>query len=270
MAASTVLDHVALAAESAHDLWPRYVGELAGHWEGGGDSIGFSSAQVRYASGMKVEALSPFRVADNDFLRRFLDASGPGPHHLTFKVADLRAHLERARSTGFEPINIDLSDPGWLEAFLHPKAACGIVVQLAQSSGDYEPDPPPNDLPRPQRATADLSYVAHLVADLAVARRLFEGLLDGELVGGAEVAADLGGVDGVALRWASGGRLHLVEPSPGTDAAAWLGARAGRLHHLAFTVERPHDAYGAEPMADGRFVVQPERNHGTRLVLSAP
>ena len=60
---------------------------------GGGDTPGFYSAQVRFANGMKVEGLEPRRVEENDFLARFLAASGPGPHHLTFKVPDIRAAL---------------------------------------------------------------------------------------------------------------------------------------------------------------------------------
>ena len=53
-----VLDHVAVAAERASDLWPRYAGELAGEWVGGGESIGFDSGQVGYANGMRLEGLA--------------------------------------------------------------------------------------------------------------------------------------------------------------------------------------------------------------------
>src|SRR4051794_16285847 len=45
------LDHVALAAERMADLWPRYAGDLAGTWAGGGVSPGFASAQVTFANG---------------------------------------------------------------------------------------------------------------------------------------------------------------------------------------------------------------------------
>ncbi len=87
------LDHVAIAVESYDDAWAVLRGDLGGEWAGGGDAVGFSSAQVRFANGMKAEALVPFRPEENDFLRRFLDASGPGPHHLTFKVPDLVGSL---------------------------------------------------------------------------------------------------------------------------------------------------------------------------------
>src|SRR3982074_315909 len=45
------LDHVAVAAERLDDLWPRYAGDLAGAWAGGGVTPGFASAQVAFANG---------------------------------------------------------------------------------------------------------------------------------------------------------------------------------------------------------------------------
>ena len=87
------LDHVAVAAERQSDAWPRYAGDLAGEWMAGGFTIGFASAQLRFANGMRIEVLRPHEVERNDFLRRFLDRNGPGPHHLTFKVTDIVSAL---------------------------------------------------------------------------------------------------------------------------------------------------------------------------------
>ena len=38
---------------------------------------------------------------------------------------------------GFSPIGIDFSDPEWMEAFIHPKQATGVVVQLAEAPGGW-------------------------------------------------------------------------------------------------------------------------------------
>ena len=86
--------------------------------------------------GMTVELLEPWAVEHNDFLARFVARHGAGPHHLTFKVPDLAAAIERVRSAGFQPVNIDVSDPEWKEAFLMPREAHGTVVQLAETHGD--------------------------------------------------------------------------------------------------------------------------------------
>lgn len=254
-------DHVAVGVERIADLWPRYVGDLGGTWLGGGDSPGYRFAQVRFANGMKVEGLEPRNPEENDFLRRFLDASGAGPHHCTFKVPDLVATIEHAAGHGFHAINVDLSDPDWKQAFLHPKAACGIVVQLAQSSGtDFEPETPQTSLPAARVTTATLDRIVHLVADIDTARRLFVTVLGG--VADGQTAA------GFETHWPGGGRLEVTTPR-GDDEAAWLGTRPGRLHHLAFTVDEPSAIEHAVPRADGRYEIAPGHNLGTRLVLTS-
>src|SRR5581483_7645632 len=147
--ASVDLDHVAVAVEHWRDAWPRYAGDLAGQWVSGGESVGFAASQLRFANGMKVEILQPHRVDANDFLRRFLDRNGPAPHHLTYKAHDIVAALGMAEEAGYRPVNVDVSDPFWKEAFLHPKDAPGVVVQLAQAAGDWS-SPPFEALPRPR------------------------------------------------------------------------------------------------------------------------
>ena len=91
------LDHVAVAVERQADaLAALRRRPPVARWIGGGGTAGFWSAQVQYANGMKVEVLEPYLVEQNDFLRRFLDRNGPGPHHLTFKVKDIRGALRLA------------------------------------------------------------------------------------------------------------------------------------------------------------------------------
>lgn len=111
MITGIVLDHVAVAAERWDDLLPCYAGELGGRWVSGGEAVGFAAGQVKYANGMKVEMLRPHAVEQNDFLRRFLDRNGPGPHHLTFKVGDIVGALAEAEAAGYRPVGVDLTAP---------------------------------------------------------------------------------------------------------------------------------------------------------------
>ncbi len=261
------LDHVAVATERQIDAWPRYAGDLSGRWVSGGESVGFRAAQVSYANGMNVEVLEPHLVEENDFLRRFLDANGPGPHHLTFKVADIRAALEAAEAAGISPVGVDLRDAQWQEAFLHPKQARGVVVQLAQSEGSWE-SPPPPDLPAPAAPVpAILDHVAHVVASLEDGAALFRDLLGGQELG----EGPLDGGSFLDLGWAGGGRVRLVAAGPDDGATSpwstWLDGRPGRVHHLAFTVADPSAVPDAIPTSHGSWVVPPERNLGVRLVL---
>jgi len=248
------LDHVAIAVEDHEQAWPRYAADLAGEWVSGGDAVGFAAAQLRYANGMKLEILRPANVHLNDFLRRFLDRNGPGPHHLTYKVADIHAGIAAAEGAGYRPVNAQLDDPNWKEVFLHPKDAPGVVVQLAQASGTWE-SPPPPALPAPrQEKPAALLHVAHAVADLADGLRLFESLLSGQRI--AEGGSDDDHTRWVELGWSGPGRVRLVQPtSPDSPVAHWLDGRPGRVLHLAFET-------------DGEGVVEPDENLGTRLVLT--
>ena len=259
------LDHVAVAAERMADLWPRYAGDLAGRYEGGGWTPGFLSAQVSYANGMRLEVLEPHKPEDNDFLRRFIDRNGPGPHHLTFKVGDIRAAIAAAEAAGYPPVSVNLSDPGWQEAFLHPKAAHGVVVQLAQSSGGGDWGGLPADgLPPPRTAgPASLDRVVLAVADLDGAQRMFADLLGGRVI---DDDIDASGT-WVDLAWPGPGRVRLVQPHTGDP---WLGDRAGRMRHLAFTTDDPAAVPGAVARGDGTFEVPPEANLGTRLLLFPP
>ena len=96
---------------------------------------GFRAMQVRIGrgeDGMTIELLEPWEVERNDFLARFLRSSGPGPHHFTFKTADIQAELERFQSLGFDPVGVNFSNDFWREFFLHPKQGHGPVIQIAQ------------------------------------------------------------------------------------------------------------------------------------------
>ena len=262
------LDHVAVATEQTADAWPRYGGDLGATWFGGGGTSGFFSAQVVYANGMKVEVLEPYQVEQNDFLRRFLDRNGPGPHHLTFKVKDLRDAIGRAEAAGYRPVGVNLTNAWWMEAFLHPKDAPGVVVQLAQTGegGDWGGDPTPDWYPRSRPAEpASLLHVAHAVADLDEGRRLFVDLLNGRDLASGE--AD--GIRWIDLGWPGPGRVRLLSGEP---LAGWIGDREGRVHHLAFATQDPADVPDAMPVSDGAqgtFEVAPERNLGVRLRLAS-
>ena len=257
------LDHTAVAAERIADVLPRYAGDLSGAWRAGGPSIGFTGVQLAYRDSMRLEILEPNAVDQNDFLRRFLDRSGPGTHHLTFKVPDIVSALAGAEEAGYRPVNVDLSDPRWKEAFLHPKDAPGVVVQLAQAAGEWVSDFT-CALPSPRSAApAVFLHTAHAVARLDEGLRLFATLLGGTEAGRGEE----GFGRYVDLAWPGDGRLRLLE-LPGGGEDPWLRGRAGRVHHLAFATHRPEEVAGASVLGDGRIEIPPERNHGVRLVLA--
>lgn len=241
------LDHVALATRDARPALQVLVEELGAHIMSGGHASGFRPMQVFLGdreSGMKIELLEPWDHAENDFLDRFLTRHGEGPHHLTFKVDDLEATIDRVRSLGYAPVGIDLSQPIWREAFLVPKEAHGTVVQLAESSSPYgspleefagycehgpggEPVWWPEDLERAS-TTVWLRRVVLRTPTLDATTSFFTTVLDGTVEASEAGAAN--------LVWPGGGRIRLEEDRtapPGVDRLELQGPGPSRRRTVA-------------------------------------
>jgi methylmalonyl-CoA/ethylmalonyl-CoA epimerase len=283
------LDHVAHAVPRWQDAWDRYATDLGAEWNSGGPGPGFAPGQLRFGNDARLEILMPNDPQVNDFLERFLLSSGPGPHHLTFKVPNLTDAIDRCRTVGFDPIGINRTDPEWMEAFLHPKVASGVVVQLAEAPNAWS-SPPPDDYPTARRQRHDgsgpvppaaLRRVVHAVTDLEQATRLFVDLLGADVDGRGE-RPDHRWTD---LDWGGPLTLRLVAPraeQPSTPLREWLLGRSGRIHHLEFDVEEPDAVAGTTtgspatlgldvgPSEDPYWIIGPEANLGLRLMLAAP
>jgi catechol 2,3-dioxygenase-like lactoylglutathione lyase family enzyme len=146
-------DHIAIAVARLADAPAVLVGALGGVPTGeGGPSGAYTWTQWRFAGGGRLEILEP--LGEDGFLHRFLAARGPGVHHVTFKVPSLAQACERAVAHGYRIVGYDDSDPDWAEAFLHPKEALGVVVQLAEAregagTPAFAAPPGPADPPPP-------------------------------------------------------------------------------------------------------------------------
>jgi methylmalonyl-CoA/ethylmalonyl-CoA epimerase len=213
----TILDHLALGTPSLSAGWELFADVLGGAWAYGGDSPGYWWGQLKFASGPKIELLTPTGGPDAAFLDRFLAARGAGPHHFNFLVSDIETALARIKAAGIDPVGVNLANPSWKEAFLHPRAAHGIVIQVAQQDGSPTSAPPP-ELPEPGPPTR-LDLIEHHVSDLDGAVRLFRDVLDGRLEADDARTAE--------LTWPGGKRIKLVR-----EDGLPLG---GALHHVRFT-----------------------------------
>jgi methylmalonyl-CoA/ethylmalonyl-CoA epimerase len=242
---TTVLDHLAIGTRGLSGGWELFGGLLGGTWAYGGDSPGFWWGQVEFAAGPKIELLTPTGGPDAAFLDRFLDGRGAGPHHLNFLVTDIEATLASIKAAGIEPVGVNLSSPGWKEAFLHPRDAHGIVIQVAQQASSPPPAAPPLDLPDPGPASR-LDLIEHHVGDLDGAVRLLQDVLGGQLQ-----AADDGAAE---VSWPGGKRIRLVR-----EDGLPLG---GALHHVRFA-----RAAGTFSAADRERAGQLAERLGVRVEL---
>lgn len=67
-------------------------------------------------------------------IAKFIEKRGEGIHHIAFEVSDIRAEIERLEAEGFIPLNREpkRGADNKLVAFLHPKSANGVLVELCQ------------------------------------------------------------------------------------------------------------------------------------------
>jgi methylmalonyl-CoA/ethylmalonyl-CoA epimerase len=230
---TAVLDHVAVGTRTLTDGWELFGGVLGGKWVCGGQSPGYWWGQLQFSAGPKIEMLTPTGGPDAAFLERFLSARGPGVHHLNFIVPDIGAALSRVQAAGIEPVQVSLENPRWKEAFLHPRDAYGIVIQLAEQSGPPPEHPAPRGLAEPGPSSV-FALVEHHVRDIAGATDLFATVLEGDVVMTDGSAAE--------LTWENGARVRLME-----TVEASRQRSGGRTASLQFSRDR--GAFSAEDIA---------------------
>jgi methylmalonyl-CoA/ethylmalonyl-CoA epimerase len=184
------LDHVAIGMERISDAQYLLEGVLGGRPYEGGPAGDFASVQWEFAGGGRIEILEPTGPVDG-FLHRFLKSRGPRIHHVTLKVPSLERACERAEARGYAIVGFNAEDPHWREAFLHPKQALGIVVQLAEMRPPQDGGEPELHWPLPEGPERPTSPATLLGPRLScrsadAARRQWSELLGGDCTEDAE------------------------------------------------------------------------------------
>jgi len=80
----------------------------------------------------EIELVQP--TSPDSGLSRYIEKRGPGMHHLCLEVDDLAGMLSRLKASGIQLINEEpkVGEGGRLYAFIHPKSANGVLVELYQ------------------------------------------------------------------------------------------------------------------------------------------
>jgi methylmalonyl-CoA/ethylmalonyl-CoA epimerase len=262
-------DHIAIAARRIADAPPYLMGVLGGVPFFGMSADVFRFGQWEFDGGGRIEVLEP--RGDNGFLHRFLAARGPGVHHVTFKVPNLAEARERATALGYTVVGYNASVPRWKEAFLHPKEALGLVVQIVESPdepprGHWRKPPPMPPDPPPAVRLLGLRLSAHSAER---ARRQWTTLLgaDASVEGGRHVFRWRGSPLQIAVDVASTGdegpvAIEIARPS---RAVTGLGAPAPDLGVVFVEGERRHDAPGT-----GHPRNEPDARHPLQCSHDAP
>jgi len=86
-----------------------------------------------------IELLEP--INPDGFLAKFLAKRGEGFHHLTLQTPDLAAKVARMEQRGVRVVDKNLDDPSSVDAFISPKSAHGLLIQLGQTPGPLNNPP---------------------------------------------------------------------------------------------------------------------------------
>ena len=75
-------------------------------------------------------------ISDDSPISKFIEKRGEGIHHMAFEVDDIHAELSRLKNAGVRLIDEEprIGADNFLVAFIHPKAAGGVLVELCQKA----------------------------------------------------------------------------------------------------------------------------------------
>lgn len=127
----TRIDHIAILVEDlegALAFWRDALGlELSAVQD-----VLAEQAMIAFlpAGSSEIELVNP--TTQDSGLARYLEKRGPGMHHICLEVDDIAAMLAQLKEKGVQLINEEprLGHGGRKYAFIHPKAAYGVMVEL--------------------------------------------------------------------------------------------------------------------------------------------
>ncbi|HAE85181.1 MAG TPA: methylmalonyl-CoA epimerase [Anaerolineaceae bacterium] len=129
------INHVAIVVkdiDAALDFWQQAFGLRLDHVE----EVPSQKSKVAFLplGESEIELVQP--TTTDSGLASFLEKRGEGMHHVCIEVEDIDAALAELKSKGVRLINeVPEELPGRKMAFIHPKAANGVLVELYQLTG---------------------------------------------------------------------------------------------------------------------------------------
>ena len=126
------INHVAIVVQNidaALSFWEQTFGLELDHVE----EVPSQKSKVAFLplGESEIELVQP--TTSDSGLANFLEKRGEGMHHICIEVSDIDATLAELKSQGVRLINeVPEELPGRKMAFIHPKAANGVLVELYQ------------------------------------------------------------------------------------------------------------------------------------------
>ena len=130
-----VLDHIGIAVQDIDTALAFYRDALGLEVDAPEDVL---SQRVRaHFIPVGQSALELLEATDTESaIAKYVEKRGPGIHHVTLRVDDLRAALEHLKARGVRLVDEQPRSgaEGALVAFIHPSAAHGVLVELKEPS----------------------------------------------------------------------------------------------------------------------------------------
>jgi methylmalonyl-CoA epimerase len=128
-----VLDHIGIAVQDIEAALAFYRDSLGLEVEAPEDVL-TQRVRARHipVGGPKLELLEA--MAPDSAIAKYIEKRGPGLHHITLRVEDIRAALDHLKARGVRLVDSE-PRPGAehaLVAFIHPAAAHGVLIELKQ------------------------------------------------------------------------------------------------------------------------------------------
>ena len=132
-----VLDHVGIAVEDIDEALAFYRDALGLRGRSAGGRRRPQRVRARMSSRWAVRRsnCSRRRRRTRPIATLHRASAGPGIHHVTLRVEDIRAALAQLKARGVRLVDAEPRPGagGSLVAFIHPSAAHGVLVELKQA-----------------------------------------------------------------------------------------------------------------------------------------
>ena len=128
------LDHIGIAVADVNEALAFYRDAL-GLEIGPAEEVASQRVRAHFVSlggGAAIELLDA--TAADSPIAKFVEKRGPGLHHITLRVDDIRAALAMLKAHGARLIDETPRSGahGSLVAFVHPSSAHGVLVELVE------------------------------------------------------------------------------------------------------------------------------------------
>jgi methylmalonyl-CoA mutase C-terminal domain/subunit len=131
--------HIGIAVEQIDAVLPFYTDTLGLALEGV-EEVESEAVKVAFLKigETRFELLEPLN--ENSPIHQFLNKKGEGIHHIALEVDNIQERLQKLKSQGIKMINEEpkLGAHNSQIAFIHPKAASGVLFELCEHDGGGE------------------------------------------------------------------------------------------------------------------------------------